>query len=67
LDGSRRDLQQLGEAASHLSPERRARLPGISWARLDLLRSVHAVEVMGARELWAFIHHEVLAISRALG
>lgn len=66
LDASRRHVQHLGEAAKHQPPERRARLPGILWERLDAVRPVRAVKAMGARELWAFIRRQVPAIARAL-
>lgn len=66
LDAGRRHLQHLGEAASHQSPERRARLPGVDWTRLDLLRPLEAVRGMGAADVWGFIRDEVPALAKAL-
>jgi ribosomal protein S27AE len=64
LDASRRHLQHIGEAASHQPPERRARLPGIDWERLDRLR--RGAFSMSAVEVWSFVLDEVPALAKAL-
>lgn len=65
-DAARHHVQHLGEAASYQSPERRKRLPGVSWKRLDTFRPVSAVMTMSAAELLAFIRDEVPALAEAL-
>ena len=69
LDAARRHIQHIGEAASHQSPERRARLSGIDWTRLDLFRAMTGVSgapAMSAVEVWNFILEEVPALAEAL-
>jgi uncharacterized protein with HEPN domain len=66
LDACKRHVQHLGEAASHQSPARRARLPGINWQRLDAFRPVSVVASMSAVEVWGFIRDEVPALAEAL-
>jgi uncharacterized protein with HEPN domain len=65
-DAARFNLRHVGEAASYQSPERRARLPGIAWERLDTFRPQSAVMAMSAAELFAFIRDEVPALAEAL-
>ena len=65
-DAAKHHVQHLGEAASYQSPERRARLPGIAWERLDTFRPQSAVMAMSAAELFAFIRDEVPALAEAL-
>lgn len=66
LDAAKRHVQHVGEAAGHQSLERRARLPGIDWKRLDALRPVAGVVAMSAAEVWNFIRGEVPALMNAL-
>jgi hypothetical protein len=66
LDAARRHLQYIGEAASHQSPQSRARVPGIDWRRLDAFRPVSVVAAMSAVEVWSFILDEVPALVKAL-
>jgi hypothetical protein len=42
-DAAQVRIMRLGEAARHQTPERRARLPGIDWKRLDGLRRFEAL------------------------
>jgi uncharacterized protein with HEPN domain len=65
-DACKRHVQHLGEAASHQSPARSARLPGINWQRLDAFRPVSVVASMSAVEVWSFIRDEVPALAEAL-
>ncbi len=69
LDACKRHVQHLGEAASHQSPERRARLPGIDWRRLDSFRAMTGVSgapAMTAVEVWTFILEQVPVLVEAL-
>jgi uncharacterized protein with HEPN domain len=65
-DAARRHVRHIGEAASYQSQERRARLRGINWTRLDAFRPVPAVMAMNADDLYAFIREEVPALAEAL-
>jgi uncharacterized protein with HEPN domain len=65
-DAAKLHLQYLGEAASHQSQERRARLPGINWKRLDAFRDTSVVMAMTATEVYRFIQDEVKALAEAL-
>jgi uncharacterized protein with HEPN domain len=66
MDAAKLYILHLGEAARHQTPERRAWLPGIDWARLDALRPVSVVLAMSKAELRRFIGDEVPALSEAL-
>lgn len=66
LDAARHLMQNIGEAASHQSKERRARLPAIDWKRLDTLRPVEVVVAMSPTEVWSFIRDVVPALAEAL-
>jgi hypothetical protein len=66
MDAARLNIQHLGEAASHQTPERRARLPGIDWKRLDDFRPVSVVVAMSTADVRRFIRNEVPALAEAL-
>jgi uncharacterized protein with HEPN domain len=60
------EIFHLGLAASYQSPQRRARLPGVDWERLECLRSAIAVNRWTPAQVWNFMKDEVRAIGRAL-
>jgi len=69
LDAGRRHVQHLGEAASHQSPRRRAKLPGIDWKRLDGFRPIYVnnrLNQFGPKELRKYIRDEVPLIKETL-
>jgi uncharacterized protein with HEPN domain len=69
LEAAKRHIQHIGQAASHQSTERRTRLPGIDWKRLDTFRAMTGVSgapAMRAVEIWTFILEEVPALAKAL-
>jgi hypothetical protein len=65
LDEARVLLARLGEAAGRQSPQRRAGLPGVDWARLDRLR-LAVLKAMTAAEVRGLILEQVPAIRSAL-
>jgi hypothetical protein len=64
LDAARRHVQHIGVGASRQSPGHRARLPGVDWQRLDLLR--RGAPAMRAAEIFNFVRDEVPALAKAL-
>ena len=66
VDAATLALRRLGEGFGRQSPERRSRLPGVDWARLEAFRSSDLVRAMTAREIWAFVRDEVPALVEVL-
>lgn len=56
-----RALEVVGEAASRVSPEGRARLPGIPWPKIVGLRNriVHGYDQLDRDVIWGIISHDL--------
>jgi hypothetical protein len=65
-DAAKFYILHLGEAARHQTPERRARLPGVDWKRLEDFQLVSDVVAMSKADLRRFIRNEVPALAEAL-
>ena len=65
-DAAKFHILHLGEAAKHQTQERRARLPGVDYKRLEGFQSVPLVVAMTKADLRRFIREEVPALAEAV-
>jgi uncharacterized protein with HEPN domain len=65
-DAAQFRILHLGAAAKNQTPERRARLPGIDWKRLEAFQHFWGVIAMSKADLRRFIHDEVPTLAEAL-
>lgn len=67
-DASIRNLEIIGEAATHIPPEVREQLPAIDWRRIVGLRNVliHAYPMIDDDILWDIIQNNVPNLERYL-
>jgi uncharacterized protein with HEPN domain len=63
---ARYQILHLGISAGYQSPQRRARLPGVDWERLENLQSAIVVNRLTPAQVWKFMKKEARAIARAL-
>ena len=67
LSAAKLHLVRLGGAAERQPAGRRALLPGVEWARLDLFRDILGyVKHMTAAEVWYFVRDKLPALEEAL-
>lgn len=68
LRAAERLLEILGEAATQVSPDARARYPQVDWRGLGRLRIVlaHQYHRTDPNLVWQFAEHEVPTLARAL-
>ena len=70
LEAARRHVQHLGEAASHQSPERRAKFPGIEWDRLDSFRPIYGsdgrLNILSPEQIWNLVRDDVPVLEEIL-
>ena len=67
-DATLRNLELLGEAATHVPDELRARAPGIPWRQVIATRNrlIHAYLGIDLDTVWSIVRDDVPALHRAL-
>lgn len=68
-DATLRNLELIGEAASHIPPEVRTACPDISWRQLVATRNrlIHAYPGIDDDTIWSIIQDDIPALMVALG
>jgi len=59
-DAVLRRIEIIGEAARHVSPQRRKKHPEIAWREITTLRNlvIHAYDVVDIEQVWETVQHK---------
>jgi uncharacterized protein with HEPN domain len=68
LDAILRNLEIIGEASKHLSPETQARYPAIDWANARAMRNVitHGYDAVSFEIVWQTLQDDIKPLEAAL-